>query len=65
MAMLPMTLHSHWGGRPLISAMVFKILEHFKKSGDVWFARSNDIADWTRKQGIADTPYRERFFRGK
>lgn len=62
MAMLPMTLHSHWGGRALMSAMAFGIFEHFKKADNVWFARSNDIAEWTRHQGIADTAYRERFF---
>jgi allantoinase len=62
MAMLPMTIHAHWGGRALMSAMVVKILEHFKRHDDIWFASSGAIADWVRDQGIADTPYKDRFF---
>jgi peptidoglycan/xylan/chitin deacetylase (PgdA/CDA1 family) len=62
MAMLPLAVHCHWGGRPLMTAMLQKILDHMSSRSDVWFATGSDIADWVIERGYDDTPYSQRFF---
>jgi len=62
MSMLPLALHCHWGGRPLMAAMVHKILHYMKQFPDVWFATSTEIAQWCLDQGVEALPYRDRFF---
>lgn len=62
MSMLPIAVHCHWGGRPLMAAMIQKLLAYYSKFPDVWFARSSDIAEWMIEQKIDDVPYHERFF---
>ena len=62
MAMLPLAMHSHWGGRPLMAAMLQKILAHYCQFSDVWFARSTEIAQWMIDQKVDDVRYDERFF---
>lgn len=61
MSMLPIAIHSHWGGRPVMAAMLDKILRHCAQFSDVWFASSSDIADWVIKQDAKQLPYSERF----
>ena len=41
-----LTVHAHFGGRPPISAMVNKALQHMKQKPGVWFARHDDVARW-------------------
>lgn len=41
-----LSLHAHYGGRPLIAAMFDRILAYYRSFGDVWFARHDEIADW-------------------
>lgn len=62
MAMLPLAMHCHWGGRPLMAAMLQRILNHFSQFSDVWFARSSEIADWMIEQNVDAVPYDQRFF---
>jgi len=62
MAMLPLAVHCHWGGRPLMAAMLQKILTYYRQFPDVWFARSSEIAQWMVTQQIDDVPYDRRFF---
>lgn len=62
MAMLPLAIHCHWGGRPLMAAMLQKILAHISICPDVWFARGSDVADWVIEQGYDDATYSQRFF---
>ncbi len=62
MALLPLAVHCHWGGRPLMAAMLQKILAHISARPDVWFATGSDIADWVIARGFDDTPYSQRFF---
>jgi peptidoglycan/xylan/chitin deacetylase (PgdA/CDA1 family) len=62
MSMLPVAVHCHWGGRPLMAAMLQKILAYYSQFSDVWFARSTEIADWMIAQEIDQVPYSERFF---
>jgi hypothetical protein len=46
-ALLNLTVHSHFGGRPLISAMLNELLQHMKTFPGVWFARHDEVARWT------------------
>jgi peptidoglycan-N-acetylglucosamine deacetylase len=62
MAMLPLAMHSHWGGRPLMAAMLQKVLAYYAQFSDVWFARSCEIAQWMIDQKVDDVPYEQRFF---
>jgi allantoinase len=62
MGMLPIAIHCHWGGRPLMAAMLQKILTHLSGHSDVWFATGSEIADWVIQRGFDDARYSERFF---
>lgn len=62
MAMLPIAIHCHWGGRPLMSAMLQKILAHISGHSDVWFATGSQIADWMVERGYDGASYSQRFF---
>jgi len=37
-------VHSHFGGRPLMSAMFRKVLQYLSSFPDVWFATREEIA---------------------
>jgi peptidoglycan/xylan/chitin deacetylase (PgdA/CDA1 family) len=45
-ALLALSMHCHFGGRPLISAIVEKILKYMAQYPDVWFASYGEIARW-------------------
>jgi peptidoglycan/xylan/chitin deacetylase (PgdA/CDA1 family) len=45
-ALLVMSMHCHFGGRPLISAIMEKILKYMAQYPDVWFASYGEIARW-------------------
>lgn len=40
------TLHSLWGGRPLMANMFAQILEYFQSFEGVWIARHDEVAQW-------------------
>jgi hypothetical protein len=44
--MINLTVHAHFGGRPLMSAMLAEILQYMKGFPGVWFARHDEIAKW-------------------
>jgi peptidoglycan/xylan/chitin deacetylase (PgdA/CDA1 family) len=44
--MINLTLHAHFGGRPLMSAMILEALQYFKSFPRVWFARHDEAANW-------------------
>jgi hypothetical protein len=62
MAMLPLAIHSHWGGRPLMAAVLHKVLTYYTQFSDVWFARSSEIAQWMIEQKVDEVRYDQRFF---
>jgi peptidoglycan/xylan/chitin deacetylase (PgdA/CDA1 family) len=62
-ALINIGVHSHFGGRPLMTAMLRKILEYFRSQKDVWFAHHHEIAKWVVEQGIEDASYAKRFAR--
>ncbi|MDP3173370.1 MAG: polysaccharide deacetylase family protein [Phenylobacterium sp.] len=41
-----LTLHTHFGGRPMMASMFAKILSYFQQPGDVWFARHDEMAEF-------------------
>jgi peptidoglycan/xylan/chitin deacetylase (PgdA/CDA1 family) len=45
-ALLTLSMHCHFGGRPLISAIMEKILKYMAQYPDVWFASYGEIARW-------------------
>lgn len=51
-SLLHLAIHSHFGGRPLITAMLHRILDHFSRFAGVWFARHSEIARWSAEQQL-------------
>lgn len=48
MSLLHLTMHCHWGGRPLMTAVVHELLEYFQSSDDVWFTTNTELATFVR-----------------
>jgi peptidoglycan/xylan/chitin deacetylase (PgdA/CDA1 family) len=46
-SLINLTVHCHFGGRPLMAAMLHELLRYMKGFPDVWFARHDEIARWT------------------
>jgi peptidoglycan/xylan/chitin deacetylase (PgdA/CDA1 family) len=44
--MINLTVHAHFGGRPMISAMLAEIVKYMKGFPRVWFARHDEVANW-------------------
>jgi allantoinase len=63
-AFLNVTVHCHFGGRPLMAAMVDKILKYFSGFPDVWMARHDRLAQWVLDNRIGEWTNRERFYQG-
>jgi peptidoglycan/xylan/chitin deacetylase (PgdA/CDA1 family) len=51
-ALLHVAIHAHFGGRPLVAAMLHKILDHFGRCAGVWFARHSEVARHTAAQAL-------------
>jgi len=49
-SLLNLTVHCHFGGRPLMSAMLHELLRYMKGFPDVWFARHDEVARWVLAQ---------------
>ena len=50
-SLINLTVHTHFGGRPLMSAMLYELLRYMKGFPDVWFARHDEVARWTLANG--------------
>jgi peptidoglycan/xylan/chitin deacetylase (PgdA/CDA1 family) len=61
-AFLNITVHCHFGGRPLVAAHVDKILKYVKGFPNVWMPRHDELAQWVLDNDIAEWTNRERFF---
>jgi len=62
-ALLHIALHSHFGGRALMAAMLRKLLQYLRERPGVWFARHEEIARWMIERGFESTSYASRFYR--
>lgn len=47
-----LTVHSHWGGRPLMSAIIREVLKYIKGFSQVWFAGHDDVARWVMNHPV-------------
>jgi peptidoglycan/xylan/chitin deacetylase (PgdA/CDA1 family) len=45
-SLINLTVHAHFGGRPLMSAMLHGLLRYMKGFPGVWFARHDEVARW-------------------
>jgi allantoinase len=59
---LNVTVHCHFGGRPLVAAQVDKILKYIRGFSDVWIVRHDELAEWIRANKIAEWTNQQRFF---
>ena len=62
-ALINLGVHTHFGGRPAMTAIFRMILEYFRGHKDVWFARHDEVAKWIVEQKVTDTSYPSRFSR--
>lgn len=62
MGLLHIGLHCHFGGRPLIAAMLYKILRYLKEFPDLWFPSHSELVQWFLAQDVDDLSYARRFF---
>jgi peptidoglycan/xylan/chitin deacetylase (PgdA/CDA1 family) len=62
LGLLQVGFHSHFGGRPLMSAMVDKIFRYFASFPDVWFTTHAEIVQWFVALQIDQIPPAQQFF---
>jgi peptidoglycan/xylan/chitin deacetylase (PgdA/CDA1 family) len=55
---LPISMHCHNGGRPMIAAIYQKIFTYIAQFPDVWFASHGEIASWVIKNKFESNPLR-------
>jgi len=63
LSLLVMTVHAHFGGRPLMTAMFERLLRYFAGFPGVWFARHRELAQWALSGATDEVTYAQRFFR--
>jgi peptidoglycan/xylan/chitin deacetylase (PgdA/CDA1 family) len=59
---LNLTVHCHFGGRPLVAAMVDKALRYMRGFPGVWFVRHDELAQFVLDHEIDEWTNEERFF---
>ena len=64
-SLLHLAIHAHFGGRPLVAAMLHRILDHVGRFGGVWFARHAEIARHTAEQALDQPALTAHFRRGR
>ena len=57
-AYLALSMHSHFGGRPMISAIFEKIFKYIAQFPDVWIASHAEIARWVLDNKLDADPRR-------
>lgn len=62
MSYLNITMHCHFGGRPLMAAQVDRILKYIRGFPGVWIARHDELAQWIKDNDIAEWTNQQRFF---
>ena len=59
-SLLNVTVHCHFGGRPLMAAQVDRIVKYLRGFPGVWFARHDELAQWVKDNNIAEWTNQER-----
>jgi allantoinase len=62
MSMLVLTLHCHFGGRPLIIAVFDQIIKYIQQFPGVWFTRHGELGRWALDAGPDEHTYASRYF---
>jgi len=62
MSMLVLTLHCHFGGRPMIIAVFDQIIRYIRQFPGVWFTRHGELGRWALDAGPDEHTYAARFF---
>jgi allantoinase len=57
-AFMVLAMHCHFGGRPMISAVMDKVFKHVLKHPDVWVATYAEIAEWVAANKLVADPRR-------
>lgn len=52
LSLLHLSFHSHFGGRPVMTANIARVLEHISSQPGVWMARHDELAAWFRELGV-------------
>ncbi len=55
-AFLVMSIHCHFGGRPIIAAIFDKLFRYMTGHSDVWFASYDEIAEWVIDKRLEADP---------
>lgn len=61
-SLLNITVHCHFGGRPLMSAQIDRILKYIKGYPGVWIVRHDELAQWVMDKKLPEWTNRDRFF---
>ena len=62
MSYLNITLHCHFGGRPLMAAQFDRILKYIRGFPGTWFVRHDELAQWVKDNKIGEWTNQQRFF---
>lgn len=62
MGFLNITLHCHFGGRPLMAAQFDRILKYIRGFPGTWIVRHDELADWVKANKITEWTNDQRFF---
>jgi peptidoglycan/xylan/chitin deacetylase (PgdA/CDA1 family) len=62
LGLIVLVIHCQFGGRPLITAVIDRLLRDIARSGEVWFARHEELARWALNSDVDEHSYRNRFF---
>jgi allantoinase len=62
MSMLVLTLHCHFGGRPMIISAFDQIIKYIQQFPDVWFTRHSELGRWALEADIDEHTYAGRYF---
>ena len=57
-----LVIHTQFGGRPLITAVLTELLKYMQKSRDCWFTTHEALADWALKQDVDEHTFKSRYF---
>jgi allantoinase len=57
-----LVIHSQFGGRPLITAVLTELLKYMGKSRDAWFTTHEALAQWALKQDVDEHTFQSRYF---
>lgn len=59
---LNITVHCHFGGRPLIAAQIDRILKYIRGFPNVWIVRHDELARWVLNNKIGEWTNGQRFY---